>query len=32
MVIVLHPTYSLDLAPHDFAVPQIENETEGMIF
>jgi hypothetical protein len=22
----------LDLAPHDFAVSQIENETEGMIF
>jgi hypothetical protein len=32
MVVVLHPTNSLDLAHRDFAVSQIENETEGMMF
>jgi hypothetical protein len=31
-VIVPHPSYSPDLAPCDFAVSQIENETEGMMF
>jgi hypothetical protein len=32
MVIVPHPPYSLDLAPSDFAVSQIKNETEGTRF
>jgi hypothetical protein len=32
MVIVLQPTYLFDLAPRHFAVSQIENETEGMMF
>jgi hypothetical protein len=32
MVIVSHPPYSADLGPCDFAVSQIENETEGMMF
>jgi hypothetical protein len=32
MVIVSLPPYSPDLAPSDFGVSQIENETEGMMF
>jgi hypothetical protein len=32
MVTVPHPPYSPDLAPCDFAVSQIENETEGTTF
>jgi hypothetical protein len=32
MVIVPHPPYSPDLAPGDFGVSQIENETEGTMF
>jgi hypothetical protein len=32
MVIVPHPPYLPDLAPCDFAVSQIENETEGTMF
>jgi hypothetical protein len=32
MVIVPLPLYSPDLGPCDFAVSQIENETEGMMF
>jgi hypothetical protein len=32
MVIVPHSPYSLDLAPCNFAVFQIENETEGTTF
>jgi transposase len=32
MVIVPLPPYSPDLAPCDFVVSQIENETEGMMF
>jgi hypothetical protein len=32
MVIVLHPTNLLDLAPCDFVVSQIKNETEEMMF
>jgi histone-lysine N-methyltransferase SETMAR len=32
MVVVPHPPYSPDLAPCDFAVSQIENETEGPTF
>jgi hypothetical protein len=30
MVIVPYPPYKPDLAPCDFAVSQIENETEGL--
>jgi hypothetical protein len=32
MVIVPHPPYSLDLAPCEITLSQIENETEGMTF
>jgi histone-lysine N-methyltransferase SETMAR len=32
MFIVPHPPYSPDLAPCDFVVSQIENETEGTTF
>jgi hypothetical protein len=32
MVIIPHPPYLLGLAPCDFTVFQIENETEGMTF
>jgi hypothetical protein len=32
IIIVPHPPYSPDLAPCNFAVSQIENETEGTRF
>jgi hypothetical protein len=32
MVIVPHPPDLLGLAPCDFALSQIENDTEGMMF
>jgi hypothetical protein len=32
MIIVTYSPYSPDLAPGDFGVSQIENETEGTMF